>query len=279
LTGYYYLVSCVGDAGTYVLDVTGKSNANGANIEIYQYSGSTNQQFLMSQNGDGSYIIKTRVSGNNSAVEIKDAGVQSGNNVQQWSLNGHACQNWFFESVDNPGSPMNVSQKYEFENVHSKMAMDITDGKMAENTNVQQHPANHLTCQQWILKSFGGNYYYIRSVADTNYVLRPTTGTNGGNICIVPYSSSDSAMLFKFSKNPDGSYLILARASRDACCIEVANGSTAKAANVQIFGPTNHPCQHWNVLVATEEVSLSLKPVKTKVYKDNDLVHTVVFVK
>ena len=73
--------------------------------------------------------------------------------------------------------------------------------------------------------------------------------------------------------------MILARASRDACCIEVANGSTAKAANVHIFGPTNHPCQHWNVLVATEEVSLSLKPVKTKVYKDKDLVHTVVFVK
>ena len=278
-SGYYYLVSCVGDAGTYVLDVSGKSTANGANIQIYQYGGSTNQQFLMTQNGDGSYIIKTRISGGGSAVEIKDAGIQSGNNVQQWSLNGHACQNWFFESVDNPGSPMNDSQKYEFVNVNSKLAMDITDGKMAENTNVQQHPANHLTCQQWVLKSFGGNYYYIRSVADTNYVLRPTTGTNGGNICIVPYSNSDSAMLFKFSKNPDGSYMILARASRDACCIEVANGSTAKAANVQIFGPTNHPCQHWNVLVATEEVSLSLKPVKTKVYKDKDLVHTVVFVK
>ena len=62
---------------------------------------------------------------------------------------------------------MDVSQKYEFENVHSKMAMDIVDGEMAENVNVQQHPANHLTCQQWVLKEFGGNYYYIRSVVDT----------------------------------------------------------------------------------------------------------------
>jgi len=74
-SGYYYLVSCVGDAGTYVLDVTGKSTANGANIEIYHYSGTTNQQSLMTQNGDGSYIIKTRVSANRSAVEIKDAGI------------------------------------------------------------------------------------------------------------------------------------------------------------------------------------------------------------
>ena len=173
---------------------------------------------------------------------------------------------------------MDVSKKYEFENVNSKMAMDITDGKMEENVNVQQHPANHLTCQQWTLKDFGGNYYYIHSVADNNFVLRPTTGTNGGNICIIPYSNKDSAMLFKFSKNPDGSYMILSRASRDAFCIEVVNGSTAKAANVQIFGPINHPCQHWNVLVATE-VSLSMQPVKTKIYKEKDLVHTVVFVK
>jgi pectin lyase len=49
-------------------------------------------------------------------------------------------------------------------------------------------------------------------------------------------------MLFKFSKNPDGTYMIFPRVSRDACCIEVANGSVAEGANVQIFGPTNHPC-------------------------------------
>ena len=95
---------------------------------------------------------------------------------------------------------MNTSLKYEFENVHSQMAMDITDGVISENVNVQQHPINHLTCQQWILKDFGGNYYYIRSVADTNFVLKATTSSDGGNICIVPYSTSDSAILFKFSK-------------------------------------------------------------------------------
>ena len=279
-SGYYYLVSGVGDGGTYVLDVTGKSNQNGANIEIYQYNGLSNQQFYITQNSDGSYIIKTRISGNNSAVEIKDAGIQSGNNVQQWTLNGHNCQNWIFEPVTNPGCSMNTGLIYEFENLNSKMVMDIVSGTMKENTNVQQWSTGHYKSQQWILKAFagGGNYYYIQSNSDTSFVLRPTNNTDGGNICIVPYSNKDSSMLFKFSKNPDGSYMILTRASREACYVEVANASNQSGGNVQQWGPTNNLCQCWKANIITD-VSLSQKPIKTLIYKDNDCVHTVVFIK
>ena len=279
-SGYYYLISGVGDGGTYALDVTGKSKENGANIEIYQYNGAANQQFYITKNSDGSYTIKTRITGNNSAVEVKDGGLQSGDNVQQWVLNGFSCQNWFFEPVTNPGCSMNTSLIYEFENVNSQMVMDITNGAMIENTNVQQWPVNHYKCQQWILKAFsgGGNYYYIRSNSDVNFVLKATSNTAGGNICIAPYSTSDSSMLFKFSKNPDGSYMILTRASKDDCCVEVVYASMEAGGNVQQWGPTNHACQWWKANIVTGD-SLSQKPVKTLVYKDNDCVHTVIFIK
>ena len=277
--GYYYLVSGVGDGGTYCLDVTGKSTENGANIEIYQYGGGTNQQYYITSNSDGSYTLKTRVSGNKSAVEIKDAGVQSGNNVQQWEINGHACQNWIFEPVTNPGCQMDTTLTYEFENVNSKMVMDIEGGNMKENTNVQQWSTGHFKSQQWILKEFPGNYYYIRSVSDTSYVLRPSNNTNGGNICIVPYSTSDSTMLFKFSKNPDGSYMIMTRSSRESCFVEVVNASVQSGGNVQQWVATNHPCQNWKLNIITEEATLTLNSFKTKIYKDNDCIHTVVFAK
>ena len=278
--GYYYLISGVGDGGTYALDVTGKSKENGANIEIYQYNGAANQQFYITKNSDGSYTIKTRITGNNSAVEVKDGGLQSGDNVQQWVLNGFSCQNWFFEPVTNPGCSMNTSLIYEFENVNSQMVMDITNGAMIENTNVQQWSTGHYKSQQWILKAFsgGGNYYYIRSNSDVNFVLKATSNTAGGNICIAPYSTSDSSMLFKFSKNPDGSYMILTRASKDDCCVEVVYASMEAGANVQQWGPTNHACQWWKANIVTGD-SLSQKQVKTLVYKDNDCVHTVIFIK
>ena len=278
--GYYYLVSGVGDGGTYCLDVTAKGTANGTNIEIYQYKELTNQQFYITKNSDGSYIIKTKITGNKSVVEIKDAGLGSGDNVQQWEINGHPCQNWIFEKVTNPGCEMNTELVYEFENANSKMVMDIESGKMEENTNVQQWTTGHFKSQQWILKAFGGNYYYIRSFNDQKYALKSTTNINGGNICIVPYTTNDSSLLFKFSKNPDGSYMIMTRASRDICYVEIVNGSVLSGGNVQQWAPTNHACQNWYAnIIENEEVKMILNPIRTEVFKENGCVHTVVFVK
>lgn len=246
--GYYYLVSAVGDGGTYVLDIAGKKTANGTNVDIYQYNGGTNQQFMLTQNPDGSYKIRTRVSGGKSAVEIADASTGSGANVQQWEINGASCQDWILEAVDNPGCKMDTSVMYEFENVGSGMVMDIEAGTMADNTNVQQWSTGHYKSQQWTLQEFsgGGNYYYIRSASDPTYVLRAESGSNGGNIDIVTYSTKDSAMLFKFAKNPDGTYYIMTRASKDACLVEIGDASKASGANVQQWASTNNDCQKWN---------------------------------
>ena len=137
--GYYYLISGVGDGGTYALDVQGKGTGNGTNIEINEYNASDSQQFKLSQNGDGSYIIKTKITENKSAVEISNAGIKSGDNVQQWQLNGETWQNWIFEKVDNPGCKMNTNVIYEFENVNSGKVIKIADGKLEENVNVQQN--------------------------------------------------------------------------------------------------------------------------------------------
>ena len=60
---------------------------------------------------------------------------------------------------------MNSEKIYEIENINTKLVMDITDGKMEENTNVQQSIASQILSQSWILKPFSqvGNYYYIHS--------------------------------------------------------------------------------------------------------------------
>ncbi|MDE6789813.1 MAG: RICIN domain-containing protein, partial [Ruminococcus sp.] len=246
--GYYYLISAVGDGGTYALDVAGKKTANGTNIDIYQSNGGDNQKFMITKNADGSYKLCPKNTGDKSAVEIKDAGKGSGDNVQIWEINGANCQDWTFENIDNPGCKMDTSVIYEFENVNSKMVMDIESGKMETDSNVQQWSTGHFKSQQWTLQEFagGGNYYYICSYSNPTYVLRATSGSNGGNINIAEYSTKDSAMLFKFSKNPDGSYYIMTRASKDACLVEVASASTSSGANVQQWAPTNNNCQKWN---------------------------------
>ncbi|MDE7120589.1 MAG: RICIN domain-containing protein, partial [Oscillospiraceae bacterium] len=230
---YYYIVSAVGDGGSYVLDVSGKSSADGANVQIYSYRGTDNQKFKFTKNSDGSYKILTKISGDKSGIEIANAERTSGSNVQQWAINGANCQDWILEPVTNLGCAMDTSVIYEFKNVNSGMVMDITNGKMEEGNNVQQWSSGSFASQQWTLQAFsgGGNYYYIRSAADPSYVLKATSGSNGGNIEIVPYSNKDSMMLFKFSKNIDGSYSIMTRASKDGCLIEIENASISSGAN------------------------------------------------
>ena len=122
--GYYYLYSGVSDGNTYVLDVTGKSKGNGTSMEINEYKGEESQQFYISDNLDGSYIIKTRISGNNSAVEVKDGGLNSGDIVQQWALNSLTNQNWIFEPVESPKKYMKLKKPHEIKNLN-----DINDEK------------------------------------------------------------------------------------------------------------------------------------------------------
>lgn len=251
--GYYYIVSAVGDGGTYVLDIAGKKSDNGTNVDIYKSNSGTNQQFMFIKNSDGSYKILTRISDGKSAVEVANADKSSGANIQQWELNDASCQNWILEPVSNPGCTMNTSFVYEFKNVNSGMVMDIANGKMENGTNVQQWTSNGYDCQKWTLQAFtgGGNYYYIRSSANPTYVLRADSSENGGNLAIAEYSTKDSAMLFKFVKNLDGTYSILTRASKDSCFVETAGASKESGANVQQWENTESPCQKWSAETVT----------------------------
>ena len=43
---------------------------------------------------------------------------------------------------------MNTQIIYEFENSNSKMLMEVVNGAIEVNSNVQQWPANHYKCQQ-----------------------------------------------------------------------------------------------------------------------------------
>ncbi len=98
--GYYYLYSQVGDGSTYLLDVDYGSTQNGTNIGIYENTASDAQLFKFVANADGSHTIVTKVSTDQSCVEVADASVSSGANVQEWECNGNACQNWFMEYVE-----------------------------------------------------------------------------------------------------------------------------------------------------------------------------------
>ncbi|MBQ7942426.1 MAG: RICIN domain-containing protein [Lachnospiraceae bacterium] len=264
--GYYKLYSQVGDGKTYLLDVTGAKADDGTNIEIYTDSGSDAQLFKFVKNSDGSYKIYTKTSNDASCVEIVNALTSSGANVQQWSDNGHACQNWILtqvvleeeeeestqpevESTIKPASALEDGAIYMIKNANSGLYMEVTGGSAANGTNVQQWGADGAASHNtWRVEYAGDGYYKLYSqVGDGNtYLLDIANGaaTNGTNIQIYSDTNCD-AQLFKFTKNSDGSYKIYTKVSQDTSCVEIVNALTSSGANVQEWEDNGHACQNW----------------------------------
>lgn len=275
--GYYCIATVLGDGGTYVLDVAGKKADNGTNICLYKYNGGINQQFMFTKNPDGSYKILTRVSDGKSAVEVADASKESGANIQQWEINGVNCQDWILEEAYDPGAIMDTTIMYEFENANSGMVMDIVEGKMESGTNVQQWGSNGFDCQRWILQTCPGweNYYYILSASDPKYALSVDGKENGGNISIKELDKNSDEMIFKFSKNIDGTYFIMTKASGYKCFVETAAASKESGANVQQWERTDSDCQKWIAQTFTTTTTTTTTATTTTTTTTTEITTTV----
>lgn len=265
--GYYYLYPQIGDKVTYLLDVANNSADNGTGLDIWSDTGADAQKFKFYQNADGSYYILTKSSGDQSCVAIESASNSSGASAVQWAVNlSDASQQWTLTQVEDTGCTMDTSKTYMFRNVNSDLYMEVEDGAAVDNANVQQWGANGPAFHNsWTLKEFGGGYYYIISkLADgSTYYLNAAGGENGANIEILT-NNKTSSHLFKFVKNPDGTYYILTRTSRDAAAVEVADASISSGANVQQWEVNGHNCQKWTVeTVIIPEVTTTVPAITT----------------
>lgn len=264
--GYYYLYSALADGASYCLDLTANKKDNGTNIELYQKNYKDAQQFMFVENSDGSFTIRPRLNPD-SCVEVINASTESGANIQEWELNGASCQNWILEKVDAYGTTMDTSVEYMFKNVNSGLYMEVANGSTEDNANVQQwgadSSANHNT---WTLKDFGGGYYYIISKlanGKTYYLnIADNSSDNGANAEILT-NNKTSSHLFKFIKNPDGTYNILTRASRDKSGLEVANAETASGSNIQQWVLNGNDCQKWSAETIVPVVTTTTTPPTT----------------
>lgn len=98
--GYYKIYSMLEGGGTYLLDVSGVSAANGANVIIFKDKDGVNQQFKFVAQGDGTYAIMTKVSSDASCLDVENYSKSSGANVYQWQFNGTTNQLWRLIAVE-----------------------------------------------------------------------------------------------------------------------------------------------------------------------------------
>ena len=98
--GYYEIYSALGDGQTYLLDLDYGKADDRTNIGIYTNTHADAQKFKFLSGDDGGYVIATKSTKDRSALEIKDALGTDGANAQQFTINGHGCQTWILEPVE-----------------------------------------------------------------------------------------------------------------------------------------------------------------------------------
>ncbi len=78
------------------MDVADWSKDNGAQVQLYEYSGHRNQQFIVVEKGDGYYQFVSRLSGK--VIEIPSSSKDNGEWIKLYDNNGTNTQQWKFVS-------------------------------------------------------------------------------------------------------------------------------------------------------------------------------------
>ena len=78
------------------MDVADWSKDNGAQVQLYEYLGNKNQQFIVVEKGDGYYQFVSRLSGK--VIEIPSSSKDNGEWIKLYDNNGTNTQQWKFVS-------------------------------------------------------------------------------------------------------------------------------------------------------------------------------------
>ena len=100
-SGYYFIHSTEGSGAAY-LDVPYGKADNGTSIDLWTNDNSDARMLKFVDNGDGSYLITTKVSDDASGLGITSGSKESGADVIEWELDGTANQQWVLEVVIDP---------------------------------------------------------------------------------------------------------------------------------------------------------------------------------
>lgn len=126
-----------------VLDISGGSSANGANVQLYQSNGTNAQRWRVTHDSKG-YVTLTNV-GSGKVLDVNGASTADGANGQQYASNGTWAQKWI--------AVKNADGSYTFySGMHDRKVLDVYGGMTSNGANVQLYAGNGTKAQRWTIK-------------------------------------------------------------------------------------------------------------------------------
>ncbi|MBO7657031.1 RICIN domain-containing protein [Candidatus Saccharibacteria bacterium] len=281
-----------------VLDVAGGSTKNGANVQAYEYNGSCAQKWHIVKNADKSYSVYSACSGR--ALDVAGGRTGGGSNVQIYRPNNSAAQKWNLvpvrtlsdgeytissvtasnKVVDIAGGvngatngtniQIHASNKTEAQkwkltygkdgyytilNPKTGKVLDVIGAGTTDGTNVQLYASNNTCAQKWQIQKNGEGYTIFSACSGLSM------STKNENVQInVRNNSKEQKWSFKFvSPIEEGTYTIQSEL-KNTMTVDVAGGSGADGANIQLFTSNGSGAQKWKVAI-NEDGSYTIKNV------------------
>lgn len=132
-----------GAASGKVLDVSGGSRNQTANVQQYVNNSTYAQRFYFEPDGTGFYRIFNMGSG--LALDVSGAGKMPGTNVRQYEWNGTAAQLWSVR--------VNPDKTYTFVSKANGLVLDISGASNSDGANVQMWISNGTKAQEFTLSA------------------------------------------------------------------------------------------------------------------------------
>lgn len=145
-------------ASNMLLDVSGGSEQNGANIQIWADTNEKQQKFEFIYVGEGAYKIISIRSGK--ALTVSKSGTNYSANVYQNIYNGESNQLWRLQKLDN--------NTYYIVSCYNEKYLDVTGGYTNNGTNIRVYNKNFSDSQKFILeqKSYGIDVSHWQNIID-----------------------------------------------------------------------------------------------------------------
>ncbi len=246
----------MGSSPRSVVDVSGGSASNGANIQIYASNNTAAQRWViknaLDSNGQPTGYVTIAHAGTSSVLDVTGGGKKSGTNVQQYAVNGTAAQRWI------PVKQANGSFVF-YSGLGRNLVLDVSGGSVSNGANVQIWTANGSAAQRFIAidanphfaagtQSVADGMYQINSVSDSSKCIDVTGGSVSNGARIQTYATNGTiAQCFKLSyDSATGFYSI--RSAKSTKGLDLDSGDIFPGAKIQQWDfPGLGSNQQWRI--------------------------------
>ena len=239
--GIYIIHSALNDRR--VLDISGGSNEDGANLQLYTNNSTAAQKFIIRKVANSDlYEIENLKS--RKVLDVKYKGMTDYTNIWQYTGNQTCAQRWYIKKTND---------FYNFISNCSDLYMDVADSGAADGTNVLLYHQSNAMSQNFTLqlvenltdsRTLSNGVYIITSSLSDNKALDISGGSIASGANLQLYTSNDTtAQKFRIAHLQDGFYEIVNTKSLKA--LDVSGANSNAGTNVWQYDRNGTAAQQW----------------------------------